>query len=154
MNVGGTKAISSGPSMIMKESIIASVIGAGMCSPNNDLDLLISAAYGLRLTHVDYSEIDYDGKHGIMLTDSIGRHLGMWDPINDDGDALKAAVMLAHIDEGFHDIVWSWTHRDVRVFAGGFEGTGDDMYEKVRRAIVLAAARYGKTLMEKNDVAD
>ena len=64
-----------------------------------------------------------------------------WNPLNDDGDALRLAVKLSidikHYDE--HVVAW---------FDGGYLGTGfipydDDPYAATRRAIVRAAAEIG-----------
>ncbi len=61
-----------------------------------------------------------------------------WNPLTDDGDALRLAVKL-QIDiafEGYPDIVWSddnWS-----------EPAGSDRYAATRRAIVRAAAEIGK----------
>lgn len=70
----------------------------------------------------------------------------LWNPLVDDGQALRLAVAVANTDDRFHSIVWSWTHRAVRVFVGGCEGYGDDEFAATRRAIVTAAATLAKEM--------
>ena len=67
-----------------------------------------------------------------------------WNPLTDDGDALRMAVYLAGLHPEFNEIIWRWTGRGIRVFASVSEGEGKDLYEATRRAIVLAAAEIGK----------
>lgn len=67
-----------------------------------------------------------------------------WNPLTDDGDALRLAVKLQIDVKQYGDRVAAW-------FEGGFIGTGfipyyDDPNAATRRAIVLAAAEIGKTL--------
>jgi len=54
-----------------------------------------------------------------------------WNPLTDDGDALRLAVKLCLMDE--HSVMM-----------GQFDG--EDPYAAQRRAIVRAAAEIGKTL--------
>jgi hypothetical protein len=69
-----------------------------------------------------------------------------WNPLTDDGDALRLAVKLANTNDNFHSITWNWTHREIRVFADAAEGYGDDPCAATRRAIVRAAAEIGKAM--------
>ena len=71
---------------------------------------------------------------------------GSWDPLNDDGDAFRLMVALANKYEDFHSVIWNWTHKDIHVFAGGHEGFGRYECEKLRYAIVYAAAEIGKAM--------
>lgn len=80
----------------------------------------------------------------VTLNDKGGHTL--WNPLTDDGDALRLAVKLANTNDNFHSITWNWTHREIRVFADAAEGYGDDPYEATRRAIVRAAAEIGKAM--------
>jgi hypothetical protein len=60
-----------------------------------------------------------------------------WDPLTDDGDALRLAVKLHMLEEGiapFVELMWRL----------GTE-TGTDPYAATRRAITRAAAEIGKT---------
>ena len=82
----------------------------------------------------------------------VWRPGGYWNPLTDDGDALRLAVKL-RIDFEYDDNkvvawfaaprpgwdneqVWSWT-----------EPLGDDAYAATRRAIVQAAADIGKSIV-------
>lgn len=67
-----------------------------------------------------------------------------WDPLTDDGDAMRLAVQL-QIDVKHYD------HYVVAWFEGGFIGTGkisygDDACAATRLAIVRAAAEIGKQI--------
>jgi hypothetical protein len=57
-----------------------------------------------------------------------------WDPLTDDGDALRLAVKLNILDK--HEIAIA----PVNCWAD------EDPYAATRRAIVIAAAKIGKTL--------
>jgi hypothetical protein len=84
---------------------------------------------------------------GDRFADKQGNgYYGYWNPITDDGDALRLAVKIANSDDRLHSLVWDWTYREIRVFMGGSEGYGDDMYAATRRAIVRAAAAIGKEM--------
>lgn len=83
---------------------------------------------------------------GLCISDAGAPLKVWWNPIDDDGDAFRLMVFLANKYEDFHSIVWSWTHRDIRVFAGGHEGFGEDECARLRYAIVRAAAEIGRKL--------
>ena len=64
-----------------------------------------------------------------------------WNPLTDDGDALRLAVKLQIDIELYGDHVVAW-------FDGGYIGTGrihydNDQYAATRRAIVRAASAIG-----------
>lgn len=66
----------------------------------------------------------------------------IWNPLTDDGDALRLAVKLKIDLKHYDDYVVGW-------FDGGYIGTGKifyegDPYAATRRAIVRAAAEIGK----------
>ncbi len=66
-----------------------------------------------------------------------------WNPLTDDGDALRLAVRL-RLDILFFDTDEPW----VEIFgidANAEELFGDDPYAATRRAIVRAAAEVGKS---------
>jgi hypothetical protein len=70
-----------------------------------------------------------------------------WNPLTDNGDALRLAVKLRLVvDSG------GVTPRNERIYVGGLEGyladepTGTDIYAATRRAIVRAAAELGKEM--------
>ena len=108
-----------------------------------DRELLELAAKAAGLLHVDYSGIGYDGRDGLQLVDSIGRHTNSWSPFTDDGDALRLAVKLGL------DI---WRPGDGCVHAVGSFGEvsevqlGLDSYAATRHSIVRAAAEIGKAM--------
>jgi hypothetical protein len=76
---------------------------------------------------------------GVRLQDN-------WNPLTDDGDALRLAVKLeltlgAPFD---HTIAMVWTS-DITNFTGSAEKEGN-IYAATRRAIVKAAANIGKNM--------
>lgn len=78
-----------------------------------------------------------------------GASLVYWDPLNDDGDALRLAVKL-HIDfKAFETSVRTWVGDPVaqRVIASIEELCETDPYAATRRAIVRAAAEIGKAML-------
>lgn len=103
----------------------------------NDRELLEMAAKACGFLHVDYAGIDYDGGGGIVLIDGIGRHCATWNPLQDDGDALRLAVKLK-LDISIGD------HVQVSWWRG--QGLLDWVNENCcRLAIVRAAAEIGKS---------
>lgn len=81
--------------------------------------------------------------------EEIGRE--QWDPLEDDGDALRLAVKL-RLDimffEGFQEVHSSHCYADRPEC---LEEYGEDIMASTRRAIVRAAAEIGKSLEEEND---
>lgn len=80
---------------------------------------------------------------GISLTLPDGRHKSMpkWNPLTDDGDALRLAVVLklnVKMNESNCRVRWR------RHFDGVMEPHGTDPYAATRRAIVRAAAEIGR----------
>jgi hypothetical protein len=81
---------------------------------------------------------------------------GLWNPLTDDGDALRLAVKL-RLDIGFEKLhtvsVWVWVNpldKWITEYCGITEycddGMGADISEKTRRAIVRAAAEIGRSM--------
>jgi hypothetical protein len=76
---------------------------------------------------------------------AAGRHAPFtgWNPLDDDGDALRLAVKLkmaiGYLSCGNCEVVS--LNGDVRVYAGG-----TDPYAATRRAIVRAAAEIGRKM--------
>jgi hypothetical protein len=64
----------------------------------------------------------------------------LWNPLADDGDALRLAVKLRMDIVHFSDHVCA----DVMDYDECHESNGDDLYAATRRAIVRAAAEIGK----------
>ncbi len=75
-----------------------------------------------------------------------------WDPLTDDGDALRLAVKLhigtdCYVDEKLDEYACAWiNHRDVSVFRRAYEPYGTDPLAATRRAIVRAAAEIGRVM--------
>jgi hypothetical protein len=97
---------------------------------------LAAKAAGLPRRSWDY---EWCRSHGHMVTFS-----DMWNPLTDDGDALRLAVKLKIDVKHYDDYVVGW-------FDGGYIGTGKIMYEgdayaATRRAITRAAAEIGKAM--------
>jgi hypothetical protein len=71
---------------------------------------------------------------------------GIWNPLEDDGDALRLAVkldmvlLINRVDE-WTDVEFGYSVKDVRRLR---EGHGSNPYAATRRAIVRAAAEIGK----------
>lgn len=112
----------------------------------NNLDLLVMAAKAVGIKHVDYKGVDYDGKDGLILVDHVGRHLSDWNPINDDGEALRIAVKLRfkihHAEMAAIVVPEKFSHS----WIGVSDDDAGDRYAATRLAIVKAAAAIGKTL--------
>ena len=112
----------------------------------SDRELLEFAAKAAGIKHVDYSGIDYDGSSGLMVVDGVGRHLDLWSPLTDDGDALRLAVKLKLeilFFDGFGEIAVEHNndgHLQVT------EQYAEDMNAATRRAIVRAAAEIGRSM--------
>lgn len=70
----------------------------------------------------------------------LEKYAGPWDPLTDDGDALRLAVRLK-IRIGFRPCAYADTPPGVRLF-GAHER--DDADARTRLAIVRAAAEIGK----------
>jgi hypothetical protein len=67
-----------------------------------------------------------------------------WNPLTDDGDALRLSVKLKIDVKHYDDFVVGW-------FYGGYIGTGkipydSDPYAATRRAITRAAAEIGRSM--------
>lgn len=62
--------------------------------------------------------------------------LSKWNPLTDDGDALRLAVELSLIDEGD----WPQVTNEI------YDHCGGDWFASTRRAITMAAAQIGKEM--------
>ena len=103
-----------------------------------DIELLKSAASAISLDYIECGRLDGTG-------DLIARETGkIWNPLTDDGDALRLAVklglMLDDVTKGY------MSGHIVAVSDGGtcYEPREPDPYAATRRAIVRAAAEIGK----------
>ena len=102
-----------------------------------DRELLEMAAKAARYQYAKHG--------GYIVVDGIP---GNWNPLTDDGDALRLAVRLK-IDIEFDD----WNGREIVTasqpenFTGWLEEDSEpDPYAATRRAIVRAAAELGKSM--------
>ena len=70
---------------------------------------------------------------------------GVWNPLKDDGDALRLAVMLSMMIARRININGEFVIAEIpgRIFEA--EPVGEDWYTATRRAIVRAAAAIGET---------
>lgn len=103
----------------------------------NDRELLELAAKAAGIELSDWSSAE----NGFIRYHFITRHI--WNPLIDDGDALRLAVKL-----GLFVNVWSEAKQvyvDFRTAKDDvLEPFGNDPYAATRRAIVRAAAEIGK----------
>jgi len=72
-----------------------------------------------------------------------GFGIGSWDPLTDDGDALRLAVKLKLKVEGWFNGELEFARADCKA-ALVSEPHNDDPYAATRRAITCAAAEIGK----------
>jgi hypothetical protein len=80
---------------------------------------------------------------GFIVGTPTGRDVP-WNPLTDDGDALRLAVKLQmFLDPGIKDITAVCLHDDRRFSA--WEPLNPDPYAATRRAIVRAAAAIGQS---------
>ena len=105
---------------------------------NNDRELLELAAKAAGI------DAKYSEQHNQCFVDGdVIDSFFVWNPLTDDGDALRLAVKL-NIDIGF------WLgHVSADTCTGEeshYEDYGDDPYAATRRAIVRAAAEIGRTM--------
>ena len=80
---------------------------------------------------------DYRPQNRVIVTDGIPSN---WDPLTDDGDALRLAVYL------FRDIHFWYFDNSVSVGNEQRGVCGDDPCADTRLAIVRAAAEIGKSM--------
>ena len=104
---------------------------------------------------------EYGGKPARQVTTKIGAAWIYWDPLTDDGDALRLAVKLGmHLtqypiyDEPKHSAIAKKSNRlldghcvDTCV---GIEVYDSDPYAATRRAITRAAAEIGRQMEEQS----
>lgn len=109
---------------------------------NTDRELLELAAKAAGLDLVwDFDE----HMEGPCTVDEDG-FPNFWNPLDDDGDALRLAVklrLLVHVASAYVEVRW-WD--DVKSETHGVRewDHGDDPYAATRRAIVRMAAEIGK----------
>jgi hypothetical protein len=113
----------------------------------NDKDLLELAAKAAGAVWIDQT-FPY-GEFGRMMLD-FGGGVSEWNPLTDDGDALRLAVKLKidieHLDSGVHSYqnhthLPDWADSS---FAATESADESDLHAAARRAIVRSAAEIGK----------
>ena len=115
---------------------------------NNDRELLELAAKAAGIEISQWSNCQAGGfiAKGSPYLDSWGGERtkrDFWNPLTDDGDALRLAVKLG-MDVKIYDIT-VYVTCDVWDFRIDINA-GDDPYAATRRAIVRAAAEIGRTM--------
>jgi len=72
----------------------------------------------------------------------FGPSVGWWNPLTDDGDALRLAVKLGIVPRRINKVVFAWCDGvcDMQ------EPINDDPYAATRRAIVRAAVEIGRAM--------
>lgn len=114
---------------------------------NEDRELLELAAKAAGLKHVNYDGLGYDGSLGLQLIDGIGRHTKSWDPLEDDGDALRLAVKLGLlIDTAYQQGSGASSDRAGNAPPEFWSAHQSDANAATRRTIVRAAAEIGKAM--------
>jgi hypothetical protein len=112
-----------------------------------DKELLELAAKAARMEinlerQFERNELGF-GHVGLWIVNGSTR----WNPLTDDGDALRLAVSLGLIvdidtEEHYTEIEFTSNYEDKSVL----DGHGFDATEATRRAITLAAAQIGKEM--------
>jgi len=101
--------------------------------------------------HICWTESEYPPKSGKQgaLWNYVG-HMDtaeLWNPLTDDGDALRLAVklslMLDKITQGYMAGHWVATHTNIE---SCYELAIPDPYAATRRAIVRAASEIGRNM--------
>ena len=111
-----------------------------------DKELLELAAKAAGAKWIDET-FPYDGFGRMML--DFGDGAIEWNPLTDDGDALRLAVKLGmHVvvdnEGGLVRVYCQSFAKPEEVYGGGEQG--NDPYAATRRAIVKAAAEIGRKL--------
>ena len=100
---------------------------------------LAAKAYGINGLDFDYAEKEGFGYFGPRLPAMSGICAQIhryWNPLEDDGDALRLAVTLSFIDDGD----WPAVTNEIYTHCNG------DWFAATRRAITIAAAKIGKDM--------
>jgi len=114
-------------------------------STDRELLEMAAKAAGMSCSWAHEDEADYSAStDGMWLNGARGPdNSKFWNPLTDDGDALRLAVKL-HLEITIEpEEVWAGHY--AKEFPEGFI-TGSDSYAATRRAIVRAAAEIGKAM--------
>lgn len=112
---------------------------------NTDRELLELAAKAAGMNHI----------LSFKYHDDCG--LGGWNPLSDDGDALRLAVNLSITNRGLDLLLWPdrvvvyWDRATPSARPSKRELHDADPYAATRRAIVRAAAEIGRTMQQKDE---
>lgn len=94
---------------------------------------------------------EYRAGLGICPPELSQLHKFWWNPLTDDGDALRLAVKL-RLDimffEGFQEV---YSSHCSAIYTECLEEYGEDIMASTRRAIVRAAAEIGKSMGEEKE---
>ena len=105
-----------------------------MSSSDKKLLILAAKAAGIELSY---------GKVPYTSFDGLAKGWKDWNPLTNDGDALRLAVKLEmNVDVGIYGVEAAIIDDDQRISAE--EALRQDPYAATRRAIVRAAAEIGK----------
>ena len=113
-----------------------------MADKTSDRELLEMAAEAAGIETHGWRATEPYGGYYVLPEKETGAYT-LWNPLNDDGDALRLAVKL-RLEIGFptEKAVWAFG-RTGRVCR---EINGPDPYASTRRAIVRATAEIGKEM--------
>lgn len=103
----------------------------------NDKELLELSAKAAGFKFNSDTEVD-----GLWASIYPNNCWGIWNPLTDDGSALRLAVKL-HLEIAIHETLTGVINGNLLT---GIEEHNDDPYSATRRAIVLASAEIGKRL--------
>ena len=118
-----------------------------------DRELLELAARAAGIRHIDYTNTDYDGRYGLVTCNVYGYHGPEFDPLNNDGDALRLSVKLGLCitqypiyAEPKHSVLVKrpQLRDDERERIEEIAVYDSDPYAATRRTIVRAAAAIGE----------
>ncbi|MDB5777590.1 MAG: hypothetical protein JWP38_3723 [Herbaspirillum sp.] len=119
----------------------------------SDRELIERAARAAGLKHLtEWSDkiTDWDSQHHgrpALHSNGPGGQCNSWNPLNDDGDALRLAVKLDIIVRQKFAMVtaeYPWVDEELNNRKALCEGVLDDRYAATRRAIVRAASAIAK----------
>lgn len=120
---------------------------------DNELLLLAAKAVGAKPYDWDTSGTGLFIMDGIPVILANGDHDEDWNPLADDGQALRLAVIMGRmdrqainivIDEPFDGDTDAYTWVEAGRFGEETYYHGDDPFAATRRAIVMIAAEIGK----------
>lgn len=104
----------------------------------NDKELLELAAKAIKKPRQMW-DYEWCRNHGHMVTKA-----SMWNPLTDDGDALRLAVKLNIVIWEYYQYERAMAEVRYGTATGEYWELGEDKYAATRRAIVRAAAEIGK----------